>query len=172
MREIIVTYDSAADAMRTLKQIRRFGLGSPRDHLAVEILRVALICVPIFFVSIEIIRLDQAIAAYCGYFALRYFNRFAKPVILSRFGPRFPAHDLSSPLSLKFNADGVQSKTESGWTQLNWQAIPAARIFKKGVVLRIAPEQSLVVSATHLPDGMSPRDFGLQIEKWRNEAKA
>ncbi len=172
MKEVIVTYDSTADAKRALKKLRRYGLRSPRDHLIVEGFRVLLLALPIILVGSEVISPEYALVVYCGYFASRWLDLFVKPTILRFFGPRLPINDFTSSMTLIFDEIGVKSDTENGLLRLNWQAVPAPRVFADGLILRIAPEQSLVVEATHLPEGISPQEFGKQINEWRAGAQS
>lgn len=166
--EILIRYASAAEPIRALKQLRRFGLRAPRDHVIVEGALVVLVLIPVALFWAEVILFDQAIAAYAGYFALRWFNMLVKPRLLVRFGPRFGASEATSTLTMTFGPEGVISESENSAVTLNWRAIPAAaEAFAKGVVLRIAPEQSLVVTADRLPDGMTPVAFAARLETWR-----
>lgn len=169
-REIVVSYPSAAEAARALKRLRRYGLRSPSDHVIVEGARAALVVLPIALAAAGAIRFDHAIAAYCGYFALRWFNAFVKPALLRRFGPRLPASDLASALTMIFDAEGVRSQAGNAEIRLKWRALPPHRVFSDGVILRIAPEQSFVVAAAHLPEGMTMEAFARQVDTWRAEA--
>ncbi len=170
--EIVVRYDSAADAIRALKKMRRFGLGSPKDHLAVEGVRVVLVIVPMALVILGLIRFDHAIAAYCGYFALRWFDRYVKPALLKQFGPLFPANEITSPLTMVFDPNGIRSETTHGLVRANWSALPEPRSFRDGMIFRLAPEQSLVVAASHLPEGMTLETFASRVHAWRAGAAA
>ncbi len=171
-QEIVVRYNEAAEARRALRRMRRFGFGSPRDHLIVEGAKILLVCIPVPLVLAGSIRFDQAVAAYCGYFALRWFNRFIKPALLERFGPRLPTERGDYPLTITFNADGARSESAHARLDLPWRSVSPPQNFTGGVILRIGPEQSLVVAADRLPDGWTPALFSGQIEVWRKEAGA
>jgi len=172
MNEIVVRYKNQAEAARALKKLRRFGLRSPRDHWIVAVVQVGLVMVPILLLGYDVIRPDHAIAVYFGYFGLRWFTVFLKPWILHRFGPKQLTAELASAQTLTLDATGVRCETEHSLLQMKWRAFPPPEVYQDGLILRIAPEQSLVVAASHLPDGISPRAVGARIQLWRTEDAA
>ncbi|EBA12051.1 hypothetical protein [Roseobacter sp. CCS2] len=164
---ITVQYDDATQAMRALARMRKFGLGAPADHLAVEFIRVAFILIPGFLLIMNVIMPRDCIAFYTGYFFLRWFDRYAKPRILAATGPVAFRNRKPGPLTIQLDADGVSSQSNFGSLTLGWADIPPPRIFSNGVLIRVYDEQSLAIDADMLPDGMTPSALGEKIQRWQ-----
>ncbi|MCB2128505.1 MAG: hypothetical protein KDE03_05360 [Rhodobacteraceae bacterium] len=168
---ITVTYDTAHDVRIALRNLRRYGFASPVDHLAVEAARLSLLPIPVILTIAGTIRPDQALAAYVGYFALRWFNLFARPAIMRRLGPGF-GQSAGGAVEFTFGAGGLHSASKQMQLTVPWASIPPQRVRKAGVVFRIGPELAIPVSAGRLPPGWTPESFSEQVDRWRSEEAA
>ena len=167
---IVIRFDRASEATRALRQLRRWGLRAPRDHVIVEGLRVVLILLPAGLLLLGMIPFPVFLAFFAGYFAHRWSERYAKPALLRRFGPRFAAAEDDGPLEMRFDAEGITSRSDRSTMRLDWTAVPAASAYPQGVVIRILPERSLMIPASKLPPGMDPEAFAARTARWREAA--
>ncbi len=164
---VTIRYDDVTQPARALARMRRFGLGSPRDHLAVEFLRVAFFLIPLLLLFARVISPREFIAVFAGYFFLRWFERYLKPRILAATGPVAFKRRKASPLTIQLDPQGLRSESNFGSLVLGWADVPPPRVFQNGVLIRVYEEQSLAIDADFLPGGMTPVALAEKIRRWQ-----
>ena len=157
-------------AARELRRLRRHGWRSPADHVVVEVARLVLIVVPATLWLAGLIGNSSLLGYLFGYFAMRWFQKYLKPRILLQFGPVEWRHRRPVEAELVFDSFGLRSVTPSQEIRLGWSKVPVSKV-GDGMIFRVGPEMSFVVTTKLLPTDWTMSRFEAAITLWRTQEK-
>lgn len=159
-----ITY-SQIDASRELRRLRKLGLKSSKDHLVVELARSSLVILPAVLFVFGVVTQSQLIAFYIGYFAHRWFQKYAKDRLLAWAGPAEFRRASSQDGTARLSKDGLRLIGAKSDILLRWPSVAITQV-ANDFILRIAPEQSVPVLEKWLPEGWTADRVRDCLREW------
>lgn len=131
-------------AVREVRRLRKFGLKAPRDHVITSVIRILVLSLPVVLFLLNVFSARDVIVFLLGLGAIEVFNDFAKPSILTVFGPPEFKTQPDDDMAILIEDSGLSVKVGGKTAVFAWATVSVVPM-PKAVIFRVGPERSVLI---------------------------